>query len=155
MIRLIAAIDRENGIAKHGIIPWKIPTDKQYFIEQTKKYGGICLIGRTTFLTFSRPLVDRQNFVLTHQSEVPAGVESVHNLANFLAEQSDVWVIGGASVFAQTIEQADQLYLTPIDANFGCNSFFPEYKTIFKRVSQSELQEENGFKFRFEVWTRK
>lgn len=154
MIRLIAVIDRQKGIAKHGTIPWNIPSDERFFTEETKKYGGVTLTGRVTFETFKRPLVERQNFILTHQTEPIVGVELVHDVDAFLDAHPDVWVIGGAEVFAQTIHRADELYLTPIDASFGCDRFLPEYENQFKLVSQSELQEENGFNFRYEVWCR-
>lgn len=154
MIRLIAAIDRERGIAKCGCIPWKIPSDERFFTEQTKKYGGITLTGRATFDTFSRPLVERQNFVVTHKTQPIPGAELVHDIPAFLDTHPEVWVIGGADIFVQTIHRADELYLTPIDATFGCDRFFPDYETAFKRVSQSDLQEENGFRFRYEVWHR-
>ncbi len=155
MIRIIAAIDQKRGIAKRGCIPWSIPADERFFTRQTKKYGGVTLTGRVTFDTFKRPLVDRQNFVLTHRKEPIAGAELVHDLEAFLDTHTDAWVVGGAEVFAQTIQHADELYLTPIDATFGCDRFFPEYQHQFKRVNQSPAQEENGFRFRYEIWRRK
>jgi dihydrofolate reductase len=155
MIRFIAAIDRERGIAKCNCIPWKIPADERFFTRETKKYGGVCLIGHTTFQTFRRPLVDRQNFVLTHRETMPEGIEIVRDLDAFFAVHKEVWVVGGQSVFEQTMKWAGELYLTPIDAAFGCDRFFPEYKDQFKLVSHSPSQEENGFRFRYEVWRRK
>jgi len=155
MIRLIAAIDQQRGIAKHGCIPWSIPSDEHFFTSETKKYGGVTLTGRVTFDTFKRPLVDRQNFVLSRQQLSTQGAEIVHDIDDFITNHSEVWIIGGAEVFAQTIQRADELYLTPIDATFGCDRFFPEYQDQFKLVSQSPAQEENGFRFRYEIWRRK
>lgn len=159
MIRLIAAIDRNRGIGKCGCIPWKIPGDERYFTDQTKKYGGITLTGRVTYDMFSGPLKDRRNFVLTRMRELILGVEVINDLEDFLqspiVKEQDLWVVGGASVFDQTIGRADELYLTPIDAAFGCDRFFPEYENEFELSSKTEVQEENGFNYHYEVWRLK
>ena len=153
MIRLIAAIDRKRGLARHSILPWSIPEDEQYFTDQTKKYGGNVLTGATTYRnTYHGPLKDRQNFILTHDKTPIEGVILVHNLNGFLQDfQEDLWVAGGAAVFDQVIklDQADELYLTHIDADFGCDQFFPEYEERFKLVEQSEPREQNGFRFHY------
>jgi dihydrofolate reductase len=153
MIRLIAAVDRKLGIAKGGVQPWSIPEDEQYFSEQTKKYGGAVLVGSTTFKTFREPLVDRQNYVLTRDRAPISGAEVVNDLEKILKDfqDRDLWVIGGANIFAQVIEagKADELYLTHIQADFGCNQFLPEYGQGFKLAEQSELREQNGFIFTY------
>ena len=153
MIRLIAAIDRQNGIAKQGFQPWYIPDDEAYFTKQTQSFGGTVLVGSTTFKTFKGPLTGRQNYVLTKEKEPIPGVTLVHDLDKFLKDfrnDKDLWVIGGANVFAQVIEsgQADELYLTHIQADFGCNQFFPAYDG-FELAEQSDLHEQNGFIYNF------
>ncbi len=151
MIRLIAAIDRQRGVGKNGGQPWSIPDDERHFTESTKLYGGNILVGSTTFQTFKAPLAGRQNYVLTHHQEPIPGVTLVHDLQRFLHEfaDKDLWIVGGAKVFEETIKigQADELYLTHIDADFGCQQLFPIYEGDFKLVEQSEPQEENGFRF--------
>lgn len=158
MNRLIVAIDRKRGLAKQGFQPWHIPEDEQFFTEQTKRYGGIALIGSTTFKTFKGPLADRQNYVLTRDKEPIEGVELVHDLNKFLKDfqDQDVWVIGGANVFSQVIEagKADELYITHIEAEFGCNQFFPAYEANFTLAERSDLHEQNGFIFSFAKYTK-
>jgi dihydrofolate reductase len=158
MIRLIAAIDRKRGIAKGGIQPWFIPEDECYFTDETKKYGAAVLVGSTTFKTFHEPLAGRQNYVLTRDRTPIAGAETVNDLERFLKglQGKDLWVVGGANVFAQVIEagQADELYLTHIQADFGCNQFFPEYQQTFKLAEQTDLHEENGFIFSSARYTK-
>jgi dihydrofolate reductase len=154
MFRLIAAIDRQRGLAKQGVIPWYIPEDTLYYSRQTKSMGGVVLTGSATFQSYRRqPLPGRQNFVLTHDKTPIEGVELVHDLEKFLDEwrNSDVWVMGGANVFAQIMElgRADELYLTRIEATFGCTQFFPPYEDKFTLAEQSELHEQNGFVFSF------
>lgn len=158
MIRLIAALDRQRGIGKHGGQPWHIPEDEGYFAEQTKSHGGHVLVGSTTFQTFTGPLSNRQNYLLTRNKEPVDGVELVHDLDKFLHEfqDRDLWVIGGANVFSQVLEldKADELYLTHIEADFGCHQFFPEYEDEFSLIGQSELQEQNGFIFSYRRYSK-
>lgn len=153
MIRLIAAIDRQRGLGKHGGQPWYIPEDEAYFTRLTQEYGGEVLVGGTTFRTFHGPLVGRQNHVLTRDKTPIDGVELVHDLEKFLAEfqDRDLWVIGGADVFTQVVQlrRADELYLTKIEADFGCQQFFPPYEDTFTVTEQSDLQEQNGFLFTY------
>ena len=158
MIRLIAAIDRKRGLAKQGFQPWYIPEDEQRFTELTKQYNGHVLVGSTTYKTFHGPLKDRDNYVLTRDKTPIEGVELVHDLKKFLDDfkDRDLWVIGGANVFAEVLElgKADELHLTHIEADFGCNQFFPEYADKFKLQQETDLHEENGFIFKYAWYTR-
>jgi dihydrofolate reductase len=160
MIRLIAAIDRRRGLAKHGIMPWNIPEDEQYFTDQTKSRGGIVLTGSRTFREayLGKPLAGRQNYILTRDTTPIKGVSLVHDLAKFLEDfkERDVWIAGGANVFTQIIEsgRADELYLTLIDADFGCDQFFPAYESGFKLIERSEPHQQNGFSFTYARYAR-
>jgi dihydrofolate reductase len=153
MIRHIVALDEQYGMAKNGGQPWKIPDDERYFTDQTKLYGGNILVGRTTFETFHGPLRGRTNYVLTHQSTPIVGVTLVHDLDTFLQEwQGDLWIVGGAAVFAETLERTDELYVTRIFANFGCDQFYPQFDDQFSLASQSEIKAQNGFRYQYEVY---
>lgn len=155
MIRLIAAIDRSRGIAKHGTWPWNIPEDLVYFADQTKKHGGVVLMGKNTFYTLKGPLKDRQNFVLTGKEESIEGAEVIHDIWKFLNEsENDIWVAGGASVYEQAIHDADELYLTEIDADFACDQFFPEFHDRFKLESQTGRKEQNGFFYTYSIYKK-
>lgn len=157
MIRSIVAVDRQRGLAKHGFQPWSIPDDEQFFTDQTKRYGGIVLVGGKTYKTFRRPLADRQNFVLTRQTEPIPGAFVVNDLDKFFDEHrgQDIWVVGGASIFEQTMKLADELYITKIDADFACDQFFPEYENDFELVKASELHEQNGFVYMYTTYKKK
>lgn len=161
MIRLIAAIDRKRGLAKRGGMPWSIPEDEKYFTEQTKTHGGHVLTGGTTFREtyHAHPLRDRHNYILTHDDTPIAGAEVVHDLETFLEgfTDKDLWVAGGAKVFEEVMAlgKADELYLTLIDADFGCDQLFPEYEPAFKLARQDEQREQNGFRFTYAVYARR
>jgi len=156
MIRLIAAIDQKRGIAKQGFQPWYIPDDEHYFSELTKQHGGKVLVGSITYRTFKGPLEGRTNYVLSRQQEKIAGAEVVKDIEKFFHDHEDVWVIGGANVFAEAMElgYADELYLTKIEADFGCTQFFPEYEAKYQLVQQSDLHTQNGFIYTYCVYRR-
>lgn len=157
MIRLIAAIDRKRGIGKHGGIPWFIPEDEKFFTDQTKTHGGHVLTGGATFRDTYRggPLKNRHNYILTHDTKPIKGATVVNDVAKFLKEfeGKDLWVAGGSEVFEAVMRagKADELILTHVDADFGCDRFFPAYEDGFKLVEQSQPHEQNGFRF---IYTR-
>ena len=158
MIRLIVAIDRRRGLAKQGFQPWYIPDDERYFNEHTKSYGGDILIGAITFKTLRQPLSERQNYVLTRDKNPIEGAELVHDLEKYLKDYQDrdLWVVGGANVFSQVIEadKADELYITHIEADFGCTQFFPEFVEKFELAEESDLHEQNGFIYKYAVYKK-
>jgi dihydrofolate reductase len=161
MNRLIVAFDRRRGMAKLGGLPWWIPSDEKYYNDQIELYGGNALMGRATFDSYKHGPPKKLNNIVLSSSDmpVPEGVRLAHDLSAVLDEfaDKDLWVIGGAAVFQQVMElgRADELYITRIDADFNCDRFFPEFSEEHYRLAiQSEEQEENGFRFRFEIWRK-
>ncbi len=111
-----------------------------------------------TYREFTKPLHDRTNYVLTHSTEpLRADFEAVADVDIFLKVHAKEQInnIGGANLFTQTIQYADELVLTQIQADFHCTKFFPEYKDAFTCVDRSEPVTENGVSFCFETWRRK
>lgn len=163
MILLIAAIDSKRGIARNGALPWKIPEDERYFTEQTKTRGANVLTGATTFWKTYRgkPLVNRQNYILTRKNDDISGATVVRDLPRLLEQFTgrgkDLWVAGGTEVFKQVmdLDKADELYLTHIKGDFGCDQFFPKYRHAFKLAERSEPREQNGYAFTYARYARK
>lgn len=106
-----------------------------------------------------RPLSGRVNIVLNRsEMELPEGVLLAHSFdealekAGAVPNLGEVFVIGGASVYAFTIERPEctKIYLTEVLGEFECDTFFPEIPLDrFKRVNESEVMEENGIMYRF------
>jgi dihydrofolate reductase len=159
MLRLIAAVDNALGVADDKGIPWqgKIPTDAQYFREQTT--NGIIVMGFGTYQEFKSPLHDRENFVVSRPDtgELRQGFVGVTDVTSFIQEHEGdlVWVIGGAALFEKTLGSADELYLTQIDRDFHCTKFFPTFSEAFELSSDDGPHSESDITFRFEVWRRK
>ena len=157
MIRFICAMDSKQGIANEGGIPWqgKLPTDVAYFRKKT--LHSTIMMGAGWYAEQQKPLPDRLNVVATTTTEqLRPGFEKVSDARLYLQDAGvDVWVGGGAGLFASTLDLADELYITQLDGDFGCTKFFPKFSDDFTLVSQTEPQTENGITFRFQVWQRR
>jgi dihydrofolate reductase len=155
MIRLIAAVDSQRGIAIASGIPWKLPGDTAYFRQKTAT--GLIVMGRATYEEFAAPLHDNENFVLTTTTApLRAGFQAITSVAQLARAHADedIWVIGGAGVYQETISEAEELLLTQVLEDFHCTKFFPPYQADFELESRGSDQAEGGVTYRFEVWRR-
>jgi dihydrofolate reductase len=158
MIKFIAALDSQRGVANDQGIPWrgKVPTDVRYY-RQVIANGGIILMGYGLYKELSQPYPGGTNYVASlDQVPLKEGFTWVPDAEKFQAEATgDVWNLGGAALFNSTIEQADELYITQLDQDFHCTKFFPVYKDKFELKLESDPITENGITFTFQVWARK
>jgi dihydrofolate reductase len=146
-VAVIAALARNRVIGKNGALPWHIGEDLKRFKRLT--VGSAVLMGRNTWESLGKPLPDRRNVVLS-SANVP-DVECYRSLSSAfeaLADEPRVFVIGGGRVFAQVIDQADELYLTVLDHDVEGDTFFPEYRHLIGAVFQEVHRELHpGFMF--------
>ncbi len=156
MEKIIIAAVAENGvIGKDGELPWHIPEDMEHFRELTT--GNPVLMGRKTFESLPdsvKPLSDRTNIVLT-RSGVEADVyeaESIDEGYRIAEDHGDgkVFIIGGAGVYEQTIEEADKMVLTEIKEDYDGDTYFPD----FEKEKWLEERREDHEKFSFVTYTR-
>jgi len=154
MIRMIAAIDEKQGMANEAGIPWRLPADQAYFREHT--IHNRVLMGYRTYIEFSKPLSDRENLVFSHDdAPLRPGFIPITQLEPLLQDgSSDLWIIGGAALFAETLQYADELYITEIQGDFHCTKFFPPFKDTFELVSRSPEQTDNGISFTYCIYRR-
>jgi dihydrofolate reductase len=128
-VALIAAIAANRVIGDRGRLPWRLPDDLARFKRLTM--GHPVIMGRATFQSMGKPLGGRRNIVLTRDpAAVFPGCEIAHSLEQALALGGDreLFVIGGAAVYALFLPSADLLYLTLIDAEVPGDTFFPEVR---------------------------
>ena len=155
MIKILAAIDQKRGLAKGNSLPWNLPNDVKRYRELMKTEGGNVLIGRTTYMQMKNVLGDNKVFLATTSIDFMDGVEIVKDINNFLSEyKGDLWVIGGAKVFEDSLPYVNELMLTRIDGDFDCNVFFPEFEDKFEEYSKEEPITENGITYQFVNYRR-
>lgn len=154
MINFLVIVDNKLGMANDTGIPWQ-PLDQDYFREKTT--GSLMVMGYGTYQEFDKPLPNRRNLVVVRPgTSLRPGFEAIEDIDTWFtghAEQN-VWNIGGAKLFAQTLNRADRIYITRIEHDFNCTKFFPEFETNFTIISKSPDEQKNGFTFHFEVWQR-
>jgi len=128
VVSLVVALSENRVIGKNGGLPWHLPLDLRRFKRLTM--GHILLMGRKTFASIGRPLPGRRSIVLTRNPAYrPEGVLTAGSLEDALRLSSpdeEVFVIGGASVFAEAHPLADRLHLTRVHAEIEGDTFFPE-----------------------------
>ena len=127
-ITFIVAMDRKRGIGVNNQLPWRLPEDLAHFKRTTT--GHPIIMGRKTYESIGRPLPNRRNIVVTRNPGwQEQGVETAGSpqaACGLIAEGEQAFIIGGAELFAQTFSLADCLIVTEIDAEYPCDTFFPE-----------------------------
>lgn len=153
IISLIAAIARDRGIGYQNKLLIHLPPDLKHFKEVTS--GHMVIMGQTTYQSMGRALPNRENIVLTKDpnfsvadAKVMYSIEEALEYANNSTEE-EIFFIGGASIYAQSIKYADKLYLTLIDATYPADTYFPDYSEFKNILSESGAQEYNGVKFKY------
>jgi dihydrofolate reductase len=126
-ISLIAAVSENGVIGAQNRLPWHLPDDLRHFRAITT--GHTVITGRRNYDSIGKPLPNRRNIVITHQRGYEApGCLVAHSLEEALAlasGESEVFVIGGAQLYAQALPLAARLYLTEVHATVTGDTYFP------------------------------
>lgn len=139
-VSIIVAIDKKRGIGCKNQLLYNIPDDLKRFRRITS--GHPVIMGYKTFLSIGQPLPKRTNIVLSKDANLKIEgafvFDSLIKAIDFAKtkDRDEVFVIGGASIYAQAIGLADRLYITVIDANKPADTFFPDYSEFRKIISE-------------------
>ncbi len=156
---LIAAIGKNNELGKDNKLIWYLPNDLKFFKEKTM--GSPIIMGYNTFKSLPKLLPGRKHIVLTHREiEFPEGVDVFHDKKDLLESlkqyNGNVFVIGGASIYKQFIEDADKMILTEVDKEEKeVDVFFPEFNKKDYEVTLLNENEDNGIKYKHLEYKRK
>ncbi len=116
-------------------IPWHLPDDFKWFKRVTS--GHVVLMGRKTFESLGKPLPNRTNLVLTRRAEKIAGVTVLHAPAD-LSESDfaprEIFVIGGAEIYAQLLPRCTELYLSVVQREVDGDAFFPAFEDHWELI---------------------
>ena len=126
-INLIVARARNGVIGRDGALPWRLPEDLAFFKRTTM--GHPIVMGRRTWESIGRPLPGRRNIVVSRRADyTAAGAEVAPSLDEALrlcAGSAELFVIGGAQLYAEALARADRLIVTEIDADFDGDTRWP------------------------------
>jgi dihydrofolate reductase len=125
----IAAMAQNRAIGASNTLPWNLPEDLKFFRESTRR--KTLLMGRKTYASIGRPLPNRRTFVLSRLATPIPGVEVITTLSALtqkLPIDSELWICGGAEIYALTLPWWDELFLTRVKRTVAGDAFFPAFE---------------------------
>lgn len=151
----VVAMSENRVIGRNNTLPWHLPADLRHFKAITS--GHTLIMGRKTFESIGKPLPNRNNIVVSRDLGLNAkGCIVVNSLEEALASaevfNTNIYVIGGAQIYAQTLPILQKMYLTLVHHQFDGDAFFPEYNEQEWRVVSKEAHEadaENAYAYTF------
>jgi dihydrofolate reductase len=161
MINIIVAMSNNFVIGKNNTLPWHLPTDLKYFKDTTK--GHTVVMGRKCWESIPenyRPLPNRKNIVVSRNKDyVAKGAIVINDLEQILSSNENnfeqIFIIGGAELYKEAFKYANKLFLTQIfqdvDGDIILEGLNSKDWCLYEG---SEIYEENGFKFRFELYQK-
>jgi len=166
VISLVACIGKNRELGRGGDLCWRLKSDMEWYLGATR--GKKLLVGKRTF--DGMPLYPRGSYVYVLNTEMfrpqrknpsqNARTEVVTDLAGFASKYQDseeeVVAIGGASVYTQVLPYVQKMYLNEVVAECAAaDAFFPELDKDEWDVETISEGEENGIKYRQNLYTRK
>ena len=149
----IVCMDELGGIGKDNKLLFNIPEDLKHF--RNKTLGHSCLCGRNTYESFPKMLDRRiiRNLSSRFGDNLVDGLQDCWIYSNMLNTNS-IYIIGGASIYNQTFDIADELLITIVDAKVEADTFY-NIPDGFVKVWESDTQHSvNGLSFKFTKWKR-
>ncbi len=159
MISIIVAVAANGVIGDNNSLLWHISEDLRNFKRITS--GHPVVMGRKTFESLGRPLPNRTNVVVSRTVTEIEGCRVAASLGEAIAmfpEDEEVFIIGGAQIYAQALDAADKLYLTRVEHDYEGDTSFPEWDATRWRLTSRETfprGEKYPYPFAFEEYERK
>ncbi len=161
IISIIVAMAENRAIGNNNEMPWHLSADLKRFKALTS--GHTVIMGRKTLESLPNgPLPKRRNIILSERlTEIPNGVEKAENIKQALTlveNETEVFIIGGGSIYEQFLGLADKLYLTIIEADYEADTFFPPIDFKAWEMTEKEVMDNDSqvnFVYRFETYERK
>ena len=144
MVSIIVAMAENNVIGGDNKLLWHISEDLKRFKAITT--GHPVVMGRKTWESLGRPLPNRENVVISRNTDfVAEGARVAASLDEAIAlfpAQEEVFVIGGGEVYRQAMDRADRLYITFVEAAYDGDAFFPviderQWQPVFTEKHES------------------
>ena len=153
-INLIYARAANGVIGKDGVMPWHLPEDLAHFKQLTP--GSPVIMGRKTWDSLPpkfRPLPGRSNIVITRQADWQAeGAQRADSLQHALrlgAPAPELWIIGGAQIYALAEPLANRAEVTEIAQDFAGDALAPALGARWVQTARQAHVSAGGMKFSF------
>ncbi len=156
-LHLIFARAANGVIGNKGTLPWHLPEDMAHFKRTTM--GCPVIMGRKTWDSLPpkfRPLPGRLNIVITRQAnwhiDGAVRADSVAQAIALCPPDGDIWVIGGAEIYALTLPLAATAVVTEIDTDFVGDAFAPQFGPQWSKTPGLPQLSSTGLKFSFATY---
>ena len=150
---------RNRVIGADNQIPWHLPNELRLFKSLTM--GHHMIMGRRTYESIGRLLPGRTTVIVTRrQGYAVEGAIVAHSVTEAIAAcggDDEIFVIGGADLFRETLPFADRLYLTTVEAELPGDTFMPEFDLMQWEESRGEAfgkDEKHAYAYRLAVLDR-
>ncbi|HEU4521140.1 MAG TPA: dihydrofolate reductase [Thermoanaerobaculia bacterium] len=161
-VSIIAIVAANDVIGRGNQLPWHMPADLKRFKELTM--GHHLIMGRKTFESVGKPLPGRVNVVVTRSVDFsPDGVAIARSVDEAISKaeaagDDEIFIGGGAEIYAQTLHRADRMYITRLHGEPEGDTFFPEFDDVneWKLVDAEhfEADERNTYPYSFLTYER-
>jgi len=126
---LVVAVAQNGVIGRANALPWRLPADLAHFKRVTM--GHPVVMGRRTYQSIGKPLPGRHNIVVTRNAHFAApGCTVVNSLGDAwqaAGDAEEICVIGGTTIFEETLPLADVIHLTEVEAEVDGDTYFPAF----------------------------
>ena len=161
VISLIAAMSENRVIGVQNRLPWHLPADLANFKKVTA--GKKFIMGRKSYEAEDNLYSESGNIVITRQKNYPVSANdavspNLQHAIEKLHQETEIFILGGAEIFALSMDLADKLYITLIHGKFIGDAFFPEIDLNIWKISKQkdyEADAENPYNYSFIEYRRK
>lgn len=158
---MIAAVAENRVIGRGGTLPWHLPDDLRRFKQRTE--GHTVIMGRRTFESLDGPLPNRPAIVVSRNRDLDVGdaaragsLDEALDIARARGER-EVFILGGADIYALALPIADRLELTVVHAEVDGDTSFPEFDLADWTITEDqrhEADDRHAYAFSFRRYDR-
>jgi dihydrofolate reductase len=162
VLKILVAFDENRVIGKNNTLIWHLPADLKRF--KTLTTGHVIIMGRKTFESIGKPLPNRTTIVISRQADLQIeGAIIAHSVEEAILKaksvtREDIFIVGGAEIYALSLPLADQILVTQLHDIFEGDAFFPEIPLDTWVVSERErgvTDEKNAYQYSYLTYSRK
>lgn len=158
-LSIIVAMAKNRVIGANNAIPWHLPGELKMF--KTITMGHHIIMGRNTWKSIGRLLPGRTTVIVTRQRDfcVPGAIiaDSLDAALAACRTDDEIFVIGGAQLYAAALPRADRIYLTQVDADVKGDTLMPQFVLAQWRERSSRsfsADDKNPYNYKLTVYDR-